>query len=372
MPLKAKTKPVIRLRYEEVADNLQKQITTGAFAPGDRLPTLRELQRSYGVTQATIDRALAILEKKTLITRSHRSGLFVAKRPQKSSAGLIGFCGVGFTQTDFSAYWTRVIEGVEAAARENDAQIVLLNNESPAGWDKVDGLLLNAFDAIIPASYVPPELPIVSFFAPATIKGIARERARVAKHSSTVLIDDYAGTRSATEHLLSLGHRRIAYLNNSRRSHRFYSVRLAGYQQALQDAGIVPDPRWLRALPIATSSLYFMNSGREGMRQWLRDDWNDLGCTALLVHNDDAAWGVVDVLREEGIGVPGDVSVVGFDGTEGSECCNPQLTTVEVPLRDMGRAGVELLWQQIHDGTESKEVVLPTLLRVRASTAPSA
>lgn len=365
------TKPPSKIfQYVQVADQLRRQIEKGILKPGDRLPSMREMRQHYGVNFTTTEKAHALLEEEKLIVRSNRSGVYVADPSRKQATGFIGFCGVSFTQTDFSAYWTRVIEGVETTAQSFDAEMVLLKDDSAFGWDKVDGVLANGLYVNIPALLLPPALPLVSLFIPPKIAGTAAERMRVAANTTTLAFDDYAGMRSATEYLLSLGHRRIAYLHNDNDKTDFYAPRLQGYADALHDAGITVNPHWLRILPLPTSRIHYMHAGREGMRLWLREDWQELGCTALLAHNDDAAWGAVDVLREAGIDVPGQVSVIGFDGTETAECCSPELTTVEVPLRLMGQTAVELLQRKIKGETCEAHVVLPTELRVRASTAP--
>jgi GntR family transcriptional regulator, arabinose operon transcriptional repressor len=364
------TQPPKVFQYVQVADQIRRQIAKGILKPGDRLLSRREMRERYGVNFNTLEKAHALLEEENLIVRSHRSGVFVAQPGRRPPTGSIGFCGVSFTQSDFSAYWTHVLEGAENAAHEFDSRITLLSIYSSSGWDKVDGLVINSLDARIPAKYVPSGLPIVSLFAPPLITGTDEECSKIEEDVSVIRIDDYFGMRSATQHLLALGHRRIAYLRNNQDPSDFHQLRLDGYLHPLREAGIKADPRWVRCLPEQTSRVHFMNSGREGMRQWLEGDWAELGCTALLAHNDDVAWGVVDVLREAGISVPDQVSVVGFDGTEMAECCNPQLTTVEVPLREMGRTAVELLQQQIKAGSGKTEVTLQPQLCLRASTAP--
>ena len=111
------------------------------------------------------------------------------------------------------------------------------------------------------------------------------------------------------------------------------------------------------------------------MKAWLSesDDWSKIGCTALLCHNDDVAIGAMQALNAAGLKVPDDVSVVGFDGTEVGEYSSPQLTTIEVPLQQMGKVAIGLLQKQIEvDEVIVGHKVLPTQLRVRESTsAPS-
>src|SRR5689334_10297583 len=113
---KLKKPTSVRLRYEEVARHLRRSIESGVLRPGDRMPSLRALREQHGVGQDTVDKAHRILEQEGLIVRSERSGIFVAHPKQKPRTGFIGFCGVSFTKTDFSGYWTRLMEGVEGAA----------------------------------------------------------------------------------------------------------------------------------------------------------------------------------------------------------------------------------------------------------------
>lgn len=368
----SKTEVQTSLRYEEIAGDLQQQIVSGEFQPRDRLPSVRMLRREYGVTQATVERALAILEKERLITRSARSGVFVAPPESKARTGLLGFCGVSFTKSEFSPYWTHLIEGVESAAREHESQIVLLSESSAAGWDKVDGILANALGIRIPADFVSDSLPILSFFAPMRFLGPSRQCKELSEKTSAIVIDETAAMRDATEHLISLGHRRIAYLNNSVADEILYPMRLAGYESALRAAGITPSPQWLRGVEDPSPRLFFMNWARDNMRKWLREDWHSLGCTAILGHNDDAAWGIVEALREYGIDVPGEVSVMGYDGTEVAQCSDPELTTVDVPLQEMGRQGVALLERMVKGNAQAQQIVLQTRLHIGASTARAA
>lgn len=224
-----------------------------------------------------------------------------------------------------------------------------------------------------PANRIPPNLPVVSLFMSSGFTGSPAEQERAARQTGVVAADGYPGMRAATEHLLALGHHRIAFLNNSICDKVLYPPRLAGYLDALREAGITPDIRWIRPLSIPSPKLYFMQAGRETMSRWLREDWHELGCTALLAHNDETAWGVIEALRVAGIDVPGQVSVIGFDGTEVAEYCTPPLTTVEVPLHQIGRVSVEMLLRRMQgDTSEAETIVLPTRLRIRSSTAPLA
>jgi LacI family transcriptional regulator len=95
-----------------------------------------------------------------------------------------------------------------------------------------------------------------------------------------------------------------------------------------------------------------------------------------MVLNDRSAVGAMEALREAGLRIPEDVSVMGFDSTDECNLCTPRLTSMKVPLREIGACGVDLLLrlgEQMEDGdpTETEEVVLATKVEVRGSTAPS-
>lgn len=358
------------LRYEEIAQHLRREIQHGALLPGDRLPSLRAMRAQHGITQITVEKAQALLEEEGLIVRSARSGVYVAQPHQRRLTGIIGFQGIGFSQTEFSPYWISLINGVEAALRERDAQILLLSHLSPAGWSKVDGILMNGGEGEVSTHLIPPHVPAVSFITPPHFSGKAADCKRAAAGAFVVAPDDYEGMRAATQHLIELGHHRIGYLHNGRCDLHVYPRRLAGFRMALREAGIEMDERWSRPLPTPSPRLHFRNAARDEMRRWLADGWKKLGCTALLVLNDDAAWGAIEALQEKGYSVPDDVSVVGYDGTDLAELDGRSLTTVDIRLEDIGRMGVNLLWRCFQgENISQRSVVMPATLRVGDSTA---
>jgi LacI family transcriptional regulator len=174
----------------------------------------------------------------------------------------------------------------------------------------------------------------------------------------SVLVDNYQGGYEAAGHLISLGHTRIAYIGGPP---EFLSVteRKRGYVQALDDAGLSP---------FATEYCGFtVSSGYEMAQRWIREDKLP---TAIFCGDDFIALGVVQALREEGIRVPQDISVVGFDDQQFVGEFYPRLTTVRQPEAQMGNIGVDILLKLIHG-----EVIPPAVtklapqLLIRESTA---
>jgi len=185
---------------------------------------------------------------------------------------------------------------------------------------------------------------------------------------ASVTVDDNAGIGDSVWHLLELGHRRIGYLTSGFNPSldSVSRLRLAAYREALEQAGILVDARWMRRLDNFGQYMNFVDLGRMNMELWLKDNWRDLGCTALLAQNDETAIGVIQALEDAGIKVPGEVSVVGFDGIEMGLCVRPSLTTVEVPLPRVGATAAAMI---MDPEQQAGSVVLPVNFIPRASTA---
>jgi DNA-binding LacI/PurR family transcriptional regulator len=183
-----------------------------------------------------------------------------------------------------------------------------------------------------------------------------------------VAIDNVAASRTAVEHLLSLGRRRIAAIGEQRRTTAGTArLRTQGYVEALTAAGLALDPE----VVMATDS-YHRADGARAMRELL-----DTGTApdAVFCYNDLMALGALRVLNERGVRVPDDVAVIGFDDIEDGAYSTPSLTTVRPDKRRIATLAVEQLAARL-DGAGSaapQELSAPFELVVRESTAgPSA
>jgi len=174
-----------------------------------------------------------------------------------------------------------------------------------------------------------------------------------------VMTDEALGAKLAVEHLLGLGHERIAHIDGGRGAGA--APRRAGYINAMEAAGLGKCARVLRGD-------FTEDAGAAAAGALLRDD--ELP-TAVFAANDLVAIGLIDRLDQDGVRVPEDLSIVGFDDTVQSRIVWPQLTTVRQPLAELGRTGVSLLMRLL-DGqrVEALRMELSTTLVVRASTAP--
>ena len=351
-----------QLKYVQIAEALKADIVAGRLAPNDRLPSFADLRERYGATPATASQAYAVLERERLVTRERGRGVFVGA-PRRSRTGIVAVTGGCYARPHLWAYWSSLFQGIEEAAAKAGVEMLFtkLGSETMLS-DKIDGVLLSEQFADATSRKLPSGLPCVSLLLP--IEGVM-----------SMAVDDYHGVRMAIDHLLALGHRKIAYLCEGYQGY-WTRRRLCAYRDGLEEAGIARDARWLRSLPATLpGDCDFRLGGLNAMRTWLRDDWRELGCTALLVHNDDAANGALQALAEAGVHVPRQVSVMGFDGAGTDQMCIPPLTTIQVPLRQIGAAGMELLLRLIRGETPESAsgatcTLFPVRLIDRESTAP--
>lgn len=175
-----------------------------------------------------------------------------------------------------------------------------------------------------------------------------------------VYADFDIGAGLAVDHLVALGHRRIAHLAGY--ASLSEDDRRLGFERSMRRAGIEVDER----LIVATGNQRghgYDSTGR------LLDAGVDY--SAVFTVNDMTALGAIDCLHDRGRSVPGDVSVVGFDDVEAARHCSPALTTVHLPAYDMGRAAVELAVDSlVASSTPPTGRTFPVELVVRGSTAP--
>jgi len=192
---------------------------------------------------------------------------------------------------------------------------------------------------------------------------------------TNIVLDHHAAVRQALEHLHSLGHRRIAVMRGPR-AIPDSEFRWEGIQQAARELSIKIDP----ALVIRIDSAgWSMKTGQHPMApeigykpmQGLLEKSRNF--TAVFCFNDIAAIGAIRALKDAGLAVPGDVSVVGFDDVLSAAYSTPSLTTVRQPLMEMGKRGAQVLLERIANRTNGypAEIVMAPELVVRESTGPA-
>jgi LacI family transcriptional regulator len=224
----------------------------------------------------------------------------------------------------------------------------------------VDGfLLLNT-----PAENIEVPVPVVAISAHSLLPNV-----------TNIVLDHHSAVEQALKHLYELGHRKMAFMRGPK-AIPDSDFRWESIQQVAGEMGLHIDPEHVTRIDAAGWS---MNTGYHPMApeigykpmQALLEKSRDF--TAIFCFNDIAAIGAIRALKDAGISVPGDVSVVGFDDILSAAYSTPSLTTVRQPLLEMGKRGAEILLDRIANREKEypAEIVVAPELVVRESTGPA-
>jgi LacI family transcriptional regulator len=317
-----------------------------AAAAGVSVATVSKvINDRYGVAEQTSARVRAVIDQlgytSSLVAQSLRS--------RRTNV-------IGVLAADIEPFNAELLKGAAQAIRGTRYDLVVFSDcgrrKDQAGWERralarvsalTDGAILvtpTSVDLDVPGPLVAVDHNVRSSTLP------------------TVDSDNLSGAVTATEHLIGLGHTRIGFLAG-RPDLESAQLREQGYRRALEAAGIPFDPDLVRI------GGYHADIARETARELLELDERP---TAIFAANDASAIETIAVARELGLGVPDDLSVVGFDNVPESALSEPPLTTVEQPIQRMGYEAVRMLVAQIEDPTrEPERVVLPTRLVARGS-----
>jgi LacI family repressor for deo operon, udp, cdd, tsx, nupC, and nupG len=319
------------------------------------------------MSTATVSRALrgmpSVSEDTRRRVREAAARLDYVVSPQASSLASGRTHAVGVIVPHVTRwFFASVVHGAEARLREAGYDLLLYNLAGDAdARHRVfrSHLLRKRVDALLVLSLAPTEEEIASVAK--LDRPVAVVGARVPGWAS-VRIDDVEASRQAVRYLLDLGHRRIAMLGGSLEEVLDFAApldRLTGFRRELEAAGAPVDPAW------EVTSDFTARGGQAATRLLLETGPRP---TAIFAASDEMAIGAVHALREAGLRVPEDVSVIGIDDHEMAEFF--ELTTVAQPVHEQGQLAAELLLEAIATGRHGAQLTVPTRLVVRGTTAP--
>jgi LacI family transcriptional regulator len=327
--------------------------------------TIRDVAARAGVSVATVSKVMNSRYGVAAGTQTHVQAVIdelgyeaslVAQSLRNHRTNVIGIL-----VADLEPFSTELLKGVADAIHGSGFELVVYSAGGLApdrvGWERrylsrlsgtlIDGAVL-VTPTIVDVNYGAPVVAIDPQAGPPGEPGLP-----------TVDSDSLHGAQLATEHLLGLGHRRIAMLTG-RPDLQSAQLRERGYRQALAAMGlaVAEDLVLVGAYDPAVSL-------RQARRLLTAPD----PPTAVFAANDMSALATIEMAAELGLAVPGDLSVVGFDNIPESALSTPPLTTVSQPVRQMGQRSIELLLQLIRgDPVADPHITLATELVVRRST----
>jgi len=332
------------------------------------MATIHDVAALAEVSVATVSRTLQQPERVSLKTRTkvlaavkqtgYKPNLMAVKFRSGKSRNL-----VVLVPTVANVFFARVISGMQQTAHDRGYSLLLCNTMANEDMEQsyarlvhtsqADGLIqlraFNPFTGLDMAADQP--LPMVN--ACEVLDKIS---------CPTVLLDNKAAAYAMTDHLLALGHKRIAMIKGPPRS-PLTRDRVAGYQEALAEAGVTFDDSLL------SPGNFSLDSGRDAAKQLMQLPNPP---TAIFCENDEMAIGALQQLKQLGLRVPQDVSVAGFDDIAFAAYSEPPLTTIAQPAEDFGSTAVSLLIDLVEGRLgKAPKVILPFDLIERASTGPA-
>lgn len=319
-----------------------------------------------GVAHSTVSRALrnSPLVNRETVERIQRIAGEAGYRTSAAARSLVTRRSdtIGVVVTNIAdPFVAGVVSGIEETADQHGLSVFLANSNAEPERElrvarkfeerRVDGIIVTA--SRVGARYVHllthMQVPIVLL-----------NNQHPSQFAHSVMIANVHASRDATRHLITLGHRRIAYLGD-RYGYQSDAERYAGYRQALEEGGLPLEPQLVvhgdgRPEGAETAILNLLASPQPP--------------TAVFCYNDMSALGAMRQIRNHGLRIPTDISVVGFDDLYISQYLDPPLTTVRQPMRQMGRMAMETLLQIFAGAESGHDIKVPGELIVRESTAP--
>ncbi|MBA3698476.1 MAG: GntR family transcriptional regulator [Planctomycetes bacterium] len=360
MPRRAIDRSQPTLLHVQLRELLADGIRRGEWPVGSMLPSIRDLIDTHGVSLPVVRMALDALAETGIIRTEHGRGSFVVRVPESGTMRLLLFLLCNRSRLD--PFFSRVLSGAERAANAAGCALVFRQIEP----DDVDGaarqLAALAVDGVVCAG----DIDDVSYRAladsgfPFALAGGLMRQQPAPPEVRIIGNDNFQGGRLATDHLLAVGHRRIALITGPVLA-RHWKLRRLGYEAALREAGVPFDPT------LTAESLSDSAEAAEPVVARLLSDHPDI--TALFAGNDRYALGAYRALRHLGRRLPRDLSIIGYDDLDFAETLDPPLTTIQPDIEGIGEGAIGLVMEALA-GQPPRQLLRRVRLIERGSTAP--
>jgi len=325
----------LKVRLQEVA--LESGYSIGTVS--------RALSSPHSLSASTVEHVRAVAER-----LGYRPNMVARALKMGVSRSIYVIC------PRISCFFPEIIRGAERAALEFGYSLLIAHTERDPELEgrymseilagRADGALLLSMPWLDSKFFQYEEAPpIVS-----VLDSIGRD------NIPSVRIDHARGAAQAVEHLVALGHRRIAHITGDLKV-SLVQERRRGFVEAMQRAGLEP---------VCIAAAFTAEAGQAAMDELLNRAQRP---TAVFGGNDEIAVGAMAAIRKAGLKVPDDVSVVGHDDQPLSSLYDPQVTTVHVPAFEVGYQAMSLLRARLHKEAGEPDMLLPTRVIARATTA---
>jgi DNA-binding LacI/PurR family transcriptional regulator len=346
--------------YKQVYEALKEDIINETYKSGDLLPSERQLGEMFNVDRITIRKALEILVEDGMVDKIAGLGTkikeYTLKNLREETANNIVFLlpksrnSVDRITEPFNSTLFYSV-GTECKSKGYNLQYYTVDDE-----DKLSELLFSSnISGVISVSKVNEKFydEIARINLPIVLVNNSYEC------FPNVMVDNEKGAYDIVNYLIGLGHKRIGTVTGIK-EYVTSEERLNGYKHALSDAGISWQDQMIE------EGGWTFETGFAIMKKVLAA--KTVLPTAIFAANDTTALGVIEALKEAGLTVPGDVSVVGFDNIDSGKYTSPHLTTVGVDIKTIGKVACQTLFNNIDSGERiNLKMVIPTSLYIRDS-----
>jgi GntR family transcriptional regulator, arabinose operon transcriptional repressor len=350
-------------KVAQIKKQLREEILAGRYELGSRMASERVLVDRFKVSRRIVRQALKYLETERLVLRQQGRGTFVSNPVHTRDTEMKQTGIVAVLVPDLAYAYDRTIQGASSLMVKRGYSVATGCNYTKADeatclgafiQSGVVGVLLSPRSPETRSQYetlLKNNIPVV--FIDVVIQGYQEDY---------VEIENMAGTKLATQHLIELGHRRIAYVSHHPDQYYVPGIRerRSGFLATCVQAGLAPPAEWILEKPV-----------EETLAQVAALLKSEDRPTAFVTYNDNWALRVIRTARQIGLKVPEDLSVVGFDNSVMAGEYDIPLTTVDPEHREMGVAAAELLLHKIENPIPRPKrgiFILPHLV-LRTSTA---
>ena len=320
-----------------------KQFSEGGYGTGFMSPPrssldIREVAERAGVSPATVSR---VLNGTAVVREATRDKVLsvvdeLGYRPNRLAANLrrqqVQMIGVVVSDIE-NPHFTQMVRAIEDTAYLKGFRVLLCNTDEDAAKQREYlGVLVAERVAGVVISPTEPAAPEIGELIDYGAAVVAFDRAVADRRADAVLAANAEAARVATEHLLAIGHKRVGFVGGLT-GIETATTREAGYEEAMTAAGL--------ASPVARGD-FRVEGGRRATEELLAQ-----GASGVVVANNLMAVGALQAIREAGLRVPAELSLVAIDDPPWAELTDPPLTTLAQPVRAMANSAVELLLQRL-------------------------
>lgn len=319
-------------------------------------PTIKDVAKKANVSVATVSRILNNLDGYSEETRKKVMDVIeeigyqrnaIARNLKINESRTIG---VLLPRVD-TLFYIKIINGIQDYASLNNYSVITctVGRDGNQITEYLNTLAERQVDGMIVCS-LPPKSQYDKKIVESNIPSILVSTLSYRYSIPYVKVDDYQASYAGTQYLIENGHKNIALLGGKREDPIAGAPRLQGFIQALKDNGLPVNEKFIK------HNGFSFNDGIVSMEQLLKEKDRP---TAIFATCDEIAIGALTVAHRQGLKVPDDISIIGYDNTIVSEMCYPTLTTIGQPLYEMGKKSVEMLIKKISQNTKIESVIMP-------------